>query len=287
MNKIEYLKLARELFGHMPFEDLIKQAEKLHSYLEVPGNSVEDLRSSTELLESTVLGFAKRCSILNPVIGLIPFKPYDYQAKILEMFDQDRNFILINSARQMGMSTLLDIYALHRALTQSHQTIMIMGPKFNIVAESMVRITNLYQNLEGTLPAVVTKNKDILEFDNGSKIVCRKFSDSSFRGYSCDLVIITEAAYIPYADDTKIWNSLIPSLGTGQLVVQSTPNKPQGLFHTLWSSNPNTITRVKVEWYAHPERNQEWAEKQKQHISEASFRKEYECEFVSDSTLYL
>ena len=115
-----------------------------------------------------------------------------------------------------------------------------------------------------------------------------------FISKNCD-----EFAFVPPNKATPFWTSIQPILSTGgSCIITSTPKSDEDQFAQIWKGaidnvdeygNPrkdnlgkNNFYAVKVPWWEHPERDEEWAKPFRESLGEARFRQEFECEFVTD-----
>jgi hypothetical protein len=104
-------------------------------------------------------------------------------------------------------------------------------------------------------------------------------------------VYLDEFAYADYAD--HIYQSIVPTLaGGGSLIIGSTPNGTQNLFHTLYTSGDN-FQRMSVPWHACPayytpeERDagiapeeSAWYQRERPAFPSQAWAAEYDCDFT-------
>lgn len=115
-----------------------------------------------------------------------------------------------------------------------------------------------------------------------------------FHTKNCD-----ELAFIQPNKQKEFWTSIQPILSTGgSCIVTSTPKSDEDIFAQIWKGaidntdefgNPNEtgvgkngFYPIKVPWWMHPERDEEWAKPFRETLGEARFRQEMEGEFVTD-----
>jgi len=100
-------------------------------------------------------------------------------------------------------------------------------------------------------------------FDNDARILALPNQPVTIRGYSPQLLVVDEAAYLP----EEIWDAVFPMLnaapGGGWLWLTSTPSQPVGFFHRLWKSGASNWTKVKVTAYDCPRISAEMIEEAK------------------------
>jgi hypothetical protein len=164
----------------------------------------------------------------------------------------------------------------------------------------MERIRYCYENLPNHIRAGVTEyNKSSLGFDNGSRILARATSTDAGRGMAISLLYIDELCYVPPRKQKEFWTSIQPTLANGgDCIITSTPKNDEDIFAQLWKGaqdntdlygnelpggvGKNGFFAVKVPWWEHPDRDEEWARPFRESLGEARFRQEFACDFVSD-----
>lgn len=220
--------------------------------------------------------------IQHPLQGGIPFPLYDFQRHTLKQFETHR-FNIMNSARQMGTTTLMCSFILWYALFNTDKTIVTISNRMANSMELANRIRFAYEHLPEYLQVgIVRYSKTEIEFDNGSKILFKAASPHVCRGLSCDLICIDSAAYISHKIGYEMWHSLMPILSTGgRVIIASTPGDTQGLFYDLWHKDNNGFNKIFLPWHVHPERDEHFAKRYKDVLGDEHFAREFECKFVS------
>lgn len=166
--------------------------------------------------------------------------PFDYQQEFLDSKARRKSFV---SGRQVGKSLTAAWQALHHAVTNPGSTVLITAPSLRQSAMlfKTLRSEMAESGFDDGLWGVSRDTQTILEFDNNSEIYCLPVGQdgSNIRGYSPNLVVLDEAAFM---DDTIFQDVLMPSLFAtgGDLVLTSTPWGTSGFFYrnsTRWSSD--------------------------------------------------
>lgn len=237
--------------------------------------------------------------IQHPTRGAIKFEMYPYQVDLINAFHFHR-FSVALTARQMGKTTCAAAYLLWRAMFSPDTTILIVANKYVQALEIMDRVRYAYENLPDYIRAgVIEYNKGTVAFDNGSKIISRATSGDAGRGLSITLLYCDEFAFLAPNKQKDFWTSVQPTLATGgSCIITSTPKNDEDIFAQIWKGaidntdefgNPNDsgvgkngFFPIKVAWWAHPERDEEWARPFRQSLGEARFRQEMEGEFITD-----
>ena len=84
--------------------------------------------------------------ISHPMHGLIPFKLYDYQADLVEYFN-DYRFNLILKARQLGISTITAAYIAWIMMFHRDKNILVIATKFGTAANLVKKVKHMIKNL--------------------------------------------------------------------------------------------------------------------------------------------
>jgi hypothetical protein len=241
--------------------------------------------------------------VQHPSKGRMPFVPYEYQRRLISTYANNR-FSIALLPRQTGKTTCAMAYLLWRAMFMQDQTILIVANKGAAALEIMKRIRFGYEELPDYIRAgVTTYNKGSIEFDNGSIIVARATTPDAARGMSISLLYCDEFAFVAPGMAKEFWASIRPTLAEGGgCIITSTPNNDEDEFAQIWRGanrtqdeygieNPdgvgeNGFKAIKVDWWEHPERDEEWAKRERAALGEERWLREYCCEFVSfDETL--
>lgn len=215
--------------------------------------------------------------------GVIPFKLYDYQEDLLNLYNDNR-FVISMQARQSGKTQTTAAFMLHFAMFNASKYCAILANKSDQAQEILARVQMSYENLPLYLqPGVRSYNKRSMEFEHRSKIASFASGSSSIRGKSISLLYIDEAAFIP--GDMEFYESTYPVISSGKdsrVIITSTPNGTRGLFHKLWKESvdkSNDYKNFLVTWDMVPGRDEEWRRQTISNTSPEQFAQEYECKF--------
>jgi hypothetical protein len=227
---------------------------------------------------SSALAWAEQnATIVLPGRGRVPFEPYTYQAAYLEDTNRRR---LILKARQVGMSNVIAIEALYKALTTPDRQILMIS-KGGLYAQQL--ITYCRHTLGGLRhqPEIAQENLTTLAFANGSRIVSLSASPKTGRGFPASDLYLDEFAFALY--DQMIYESAVPALAPdGNLTVLSTPNGRGNMYFRLWSGlEGGEWSRHTIHWSDCPRYDEAWAETQRRNMTRQSFAQEYDCDFVA------
>jgi len=239
--------------------------------------------------------------IQHPTRGRIQFIPFDYQEELIYNYTNFR-FSINMLGRQMGKTTCAAGFLLWYAMFVPDSTILIASNKYVSAQEIMQRIRYAYEACPDHIRAGVTDyNKGSLTFDNGSRIVSATTTETTGRGMSISLLYCDELAFVRPTIAREFWTSISPTLSTGgKAIITSTPNSDEDQFADLWRGandrfdsygneldiGKNGFKAMLATWDAHPERDEDWAIRERSSIGEDRFEREHQCRFVIyDETL--
>ena len=205
------------------------------------------------------------------------FTPDPWQARVLSSTAPQ---VLLNITRQGGKSTTVALLATHRA-------IYVPGSLILLISRGLRQAGELYQKVAQVLHRLGVKltrdNQTSSELTNGSRILSLPGDADSIRGFSPNLVVFDEAAFV----DDGVYNAVRPmlSVSRGRLFLISMPNGQRGFFHEEWTSGGPAWHREKVTAYQCPRIAPEFLEAEKRRRG-LWFGQEYECKF-EDGTAQL
>ena len=120
--------------------------------------------------------------------GLVPFKPFQYQKNMFKAFNDNR-FTICKMPRQVGKTTGVVGYLLHKILFNENYNIAVLANKQVQAREILSRVQLAYEWLPKWLQqGIVEWNKGNIELENGSKILASATSSSAVRGQSYNCV---------------------------------------------------------------------------------------------------
>jgi len=234
--------------------------------------------------------------------GLVPFKMYDYQEKMVETVHNNR-FVIAKLPRQSGKSTTMISYLLHYILFNQSMNVAVLANKQSVARDILSRLQLTYEYLPLWLQqGIVEWNKGSIKLENGSKIVASSTSSSAIRGGSYNVIMLDEFAHVPTNIAEEFFNSVYPTISAGQntkVIMVSTPNG-LNMFYYYWKGatkkvgeeGKNEYIPIEVHWEQVPQypggplRNEKWKEETIANTNEQQFQQEFECDFVgSQNTL--
>lgn len=232
--------------------------------------------------------FLKKYVYIQTSEGRMLFTPYLFQEKLLFLLNKhDRTLIL--KSRQLGITTLTAAYALWLMIFNKDQSILALAPTQEKARNIVDKVRFAYSQLPSWMKvASLEDNKLSLILTNGSKIKAASGASESARGYTANVLILDEAAFIENAEE--LWGSAQQTLATGgKAIVLSTPNGVGQWFHQQWvgaETEENNFIPVRLPWSVHPSRNQKWREDQDKELGKRLAAQECDCSFISSGDTY-
>jgi len=217
--------------------------------------------------------------------GLVNFKPYDFQEKLIKNF-HDHRFNICKMPRQTGKSTTSVSYLLHYAVFNDNVNIGILANKAATARDLLGRLQTAYENLPKWMQqGIISWNKGSLELENGSKILAASTSASAVRGMSFNILFLDEFAFVPNHIAESFFASVYPTITSGQSTKVIMVSTPHGMnhFYRYWHDaerGKNEYVPTDVHWSEVPGRNEEWRLQTIANTSEQQFKIEFECEFL-------
>ena len=228
--------------------------------------------------------------ISHPMQGLIPFKTYDFQTNLLNDYN-DHRFTVILKARQLGISTITAAYVAWMMLFHRDKNVLVIATKFGTAANLVKKVKAIHKHLPEWMKIanISIDNRTSFELSNGSQIKASSTSADAGRSEALSLLVIDEAAHVEGLED--LWTGLYPTLSTGgRCIALSTPNGVGNWFHQTCVNaeiDKNDFYLVTLPWQAHPDRDQEWFEKETKNMSRRQIAQELECNFnMSGETVF-
>jgi hypothetical protein len=184
--------------------------------------------------------------------------------------------VLFLKGRQVGATQSAAGLAIHTAR-------MVPGSLSAIISPSRQQSTEVGQRARLGLWDLGEKLRQdstgLLRLDNGSRILSLPGTAKSVRGYSADLLILDEAAWVP--DETWTAARPITSATGGRTVVQSTPGVPVGWFWEMCQQVPEGWHQMRVTSADAPTVDPEFLARERERLEPHLYMQEYGGEFAS------
>jgi hypothetical protein len=224
----------------------------------------------------------KYCNIQHPTRGRIIFNLYPFQETVLRLW-RDNPYSIVLKSRQLGISTLAAGYSLWLMLFHKDKNILCIATKQETAKNMVTKVKFMFDNLPSWLKIGFEENNKLtLRLNNGSQIKATSANSDAGRSEAVSLLLVDEAAFIEQIGE--IWASAQQTLATGGgAIVLSTPYGTGNWFHKTWvaaESQENDFLPIKLPWYVHPERNEEWRKKQDELLGDPRIAaQECDCDF--------
>jgi len=203
----------------------------------------------------------------------------EWQVEVLEA----KGNLAIRSGRQTGKSTVIAKLTGDYAKNNKNKVVMVIASterQAYLLFEKVFEYINLnckYLLKKGKQYQTKTK----LELKNGTRIFCLPcgLDARGIRGYTVDLLIADEAAFIPRA----VFDALTPSISTridkgARIILLSTPFGRENYFFDCFSNNTFTTFHISSEECIRQDKDFLAAEKER--MSKMAYAQEYLGEFA-------
>tara|TARA_Y100000593_G_scaffold57376_1_gene106741 strand:+ start:1507 stop:3075 length:1569 start_codon:yes stop_codon:yes gene_type:complete len=227
--------------------------------------------------------------IAHPMKGLIPFKLYKFQEETVKDFI-DHRYNIVLKARQLGISTTIAGYVAWLMLFHRSKNVVVMATKLSTAANLVKKVKLAMKSLPNwmMISQIVIDNRNSFKLDNESEVKAISTSGDAGRSEALSLLVVDEAAFVE--NMSELWAGLLPTLSTGgDCIIASTPFGVGNLFHKLYSEaeqEMNNFNAIRLPWDVHPDRDQEWFEKETKNMSKREVAQELLCNFnMSGETL--
>ena len=220
--------------------------------------------------------------ISHPLKGTIPFATYPFQDDLLSDFNEHR-FNVILKARQLGISTIAAGYIAWMIMFHRDKNVLVMATKFGTATNLVRKVKAIVKSVPDymTIASISVDNRSSFELSNGSQIKATSTSADAGRSEALSLLVIDEAAHVDNLDE--LWVGLYSTLSTGgRCIALSTPNGVGNWFHQTCVDSlegKNDFHPTVLPWDVHPDRDQEWFEKETKNMSRRQVAQELECSF--------
>lgn len=222
------------------------------------------------------------CKIISLDHGLVDFTLYGYQEKFINALHNNRMVVSLQP-RQQGKTICVSAYILHYSLFNNNTTTAVLANKAAAAREILSRYQLMYEYLPQFLQQGVKEwNKGSIELENGAKVFTAATSSSGIRGRSINVLYIDEAGVIPNNVAEDFFTSTYPTISAGKSTKIILTSTPLGYNHfwKFWSEAENNINGffpIRINYWEHPDRDENWANEQKKLLGELKFNQEILC----------
>lgn len=216
---------------------------------------------------------------------ILGVEPFDYQKEFLDDPADRKCFV---AGRQVGKSRVASWMALHHALTHPHSTTLITADALRQSSELFNQILSEIEQADGVADwGIERQTQTIIEFDNGSRIICVPTgrSGNKIRGYTAEMIIVDEAAFI---DDQIFEDTLEPMLFAtdGTMVLLSTPYGKSGYFYEKADDPSSAFSTTHATSYDNPAIDDEKIEQFKEGKTQVTIDQEVYGKFSENANAF-
>lgn len=227
--------------------------------------------TSEQLLQAAVE--ASPLHLLRTYLADVGSSPDDWQVQALT--DPTRR-LMVTAGRQVGKSAAAAAKALHHAAHTPGELVLLVSASERQARELLARMRSMLPYL-GQAAEGVEDSQSAIRFPSGSRIVVLPSTSSSLRGWTANLLIVDEAAWVSRA----AWDALLPTIAAtgGAVVVITSASAPAGWAWELWSERDRFPEWVRIEVPAAsvPRISREFLEQERRRLPKAVFEQEYCC----------
>lgn len=211
---------------------------------------------------------------------ILHIEPFSYQAYLL--LDESKRIVAC-MGRQSGKTSVIAMRAIHFAYAKDKVTVLITSPSMRQSMIMFDRISGFIHSTKTLEREVARETRTIIQLRNRSRIIALPCSENLLRGYTADMVICDEAAFMP---EETITNVIFPMLSTtnGYAIFLSTPWGKEHFFYRAFKNPKYSAHKVKSSEC--PLIAPEFLEEQKQNMTAEAYKMEFEAEFAEASNCF-
>ena len=232
--------------------------------LNIPQNyTKEEIEEYIKCRDDPIYFITTYMTIVNVDQGLMKFELWPFQEDLVNLLSDNR-FCIVKCPRQSGKSQTSLAFMLHYVLFNDQKNIAILANKGATARELLGRLQFAYEKLPMFIQQGVSEwNKGSIFLENGSRILASSTSSASIRGYAFNLIFLDEFAFVPQNLAEEFFNSVYPTISSGQtsqVIIVSTPNG-MNHFYKMWVNSVegrSDYSAFSVNWGDVPGRDAEW-----------------------------
>ena len=202
----------------------------------------------------------------------------EWQKKVLTQ----KGNICLRSGRQVGKSTVISIKAAEYAVNNKKKTVLVVAAverqAYHLFEMTLNYLTDNYKSHIKMGKNRPTKSK--IQLKNGSVIMCLPtgVSGLGIRGYTIDLLIADEAAFIP----EEVWTAITPMLSVtkGDIILLSTPHGKEGFYYDCFQNEDYSSFHISSEECGRID--EKFLKREKERMTKVQYAQEYLGEFVDE-----
>jgi Terminase large subunit, T4likevirus-type, N-terminal len=189
--------------------------------------------------------------------------------------------LAILCGRQMGKSLVTACKAIHRALYNENQLILLISRSQDQSDELYLKIMRAYDALDRPVKTVRQLASEII-LANGSRIVALPNNAETVRGYSdCNLLIIDEASRVP--DSILVATLPMIMASSGDVILLSTPCGRSGFFYSQWTDPHGRWEKITAKASECPRFDPVVLAEVRRELGPLMAQQELECQFLQSN----
>lgn len=253
----------------------------------------EQLEEMARIVADPIYFIERYCQIVSIDHGLIKFKLYDYQKRLINLIHNNRQ-VIAKFPRQSGKTTTNAAYLLWYIIVNEVKTIGVLAHKASGAREVLERTKQMYEALPLWIQqGVRTWNKGSIELGNGCKVVAAATTSSAIRGLTINFLLLDEFAFIPTNNADEFFDSVYPTISSGTSSKISIFSTPKGMNHfwRMWTEattgrmQGNKLVKsefvpIEIAWNDIPGRDEAFMQKTINTIGIDSWNQEFATEFL-------
>ena len=254
--------------------------------------TADELKEYIKCSQDPIHFIEQYVKIVHVDLGIVPFKLYDFQEKIINAFENNR-FVICKLARQSGKSTVVVCgYFLWYVLFHTEVSVGVLANKEATAIELLRRFKQSFEMLPRFLKQGVIKwDQKLVMFANNSRVRAESTSASAVRGDSFNVILLDEFAFVPENIALEFMTSVYPTITSGKTTKMFIVSTPSGynLFYKIWNDaeeKRNTYIPIGFDWRDVPGRTELnelgeniWEKETRQNIGDMQFEQEFACSF--------
>lgn len=227
--------------------------------------------------------FYRNCvHISHPIMGEKLFVPHPIQEITLNNYTNSPRNLTMGS-RQTGITTMSLAHALYITVLNKNRYVMLAADRV-ACAQNMLFGAQRNDHLPKWIkPALKSRNRNKLEFENGSTIFACGSDENAGRGVSVTDIIWDNAWHTSEYNMREFWRAITPQLEGGASIIMTGTGCEKyrtKKFTELWNSDG--WTKNFIHWSDIPSRGDAFRKNMIEMLGEEQWRREYELPLESD-----
>lgn len=222
-------------------------------------------------------------------ITVVSISESDIEEEMYDLSVESDNHRFYSNGILSHNSTSSVAYMLWYILFNESKTVAILANKGVTARLILSKLRLAYEHLPHWLQGgIITWNKGSIELDNGSIVIAESTTGSAIRGNAISFLFLDEYAFIPPTQAADFFESVYPTISSGNETRIAMVSTPKGLnhFYKAWieaTEGRSEFVPFEINWSDVPGRNQAWKEKTIANIGEDSWAQEFEAQFLGSS----